>query len=49
MRKTRTPRQQPPRQSDASRGKIARNPRAAAQTRKILGRHYAAKYRTGRG
>lgn len=30
-------------------GKPASNPRAPAQTRKVMGRHYAAKYRTGRG
>jgi hypothetical protein len=27
----------------------AENKRLAAQTRKILGKHYANKYRTGRG
>jgi hypothetical protein len=25
------------------------NPRLAEQTRKVLGKHYASKYRTGRG
>lgn len=49
MKKARPPRPQSLRQRDAGPGKGARNPRAAAQTRKVMGRHYAAKYRAGRG
>lgn len=46
MKKTRAPR--PPRDAHSGRGKPARNPRGEAQTRRVLGRHYAAKYRAGR-
>lgn len=44
MKKRRTPRTAA---RPASR-KPPANPRAGAQTRRILGRHYAAKYRAGR-
>lgn len=46
MKKTRAPR--PPGKGEERRGKPARNPRAAAQVRKVMGRHYAAKYRAGK-
>jgi hypothetical protein len=38
-----------PRKAGEAKGKPAPRERLADQTRKLLGKHYANKYRTGRG
>jgi hypothetical protein len=40
--------QKPPKKDEAA-GKAAGNKALTAQNRKLLGKHYANKYRTGRG